>query len=88
MTTEIFLPCYFGQQIIDASGRLSMSLFHSLWINRPRKFKIVMKTFMENAKKPLQVQSFGLVRVNLDNFKNICNATYSLFAVFKKLDGI
>jgi len=46
-----------------------------------------MKMFLENAKKPLRVVSFSSFVVNLESFKKICNATYSLFAVLQKVNS-
>ncbi|CAO1329041.1 unnamed protein product [Diamesa serratosioi] len=85
MTLQIFLPCYFGNEILISSQHLSMDLFHSDWINKSYKFKIAMKLFMENSKKPIKITAFGIFEVNLATFTSICNSAFSLYAVFKNV---
>lgn len=85
MTFQIFLPCYFGNEILISSQQLSMNLFHSDWTSKSHKFKIAMKLFMENAKKPIKITAFGVFEVNLATFTSICNSAFSLYAVFKNV---
>lgn len=85
MTLQIFLPCYFGNEILISSQHLSMDLFHSDWTSKSHKFKIAMKLFMENAKKPIKITAFGIFVVNLATFTSICNSAFSLYAVFKNV---
>ncbi|CAO1356263.1 unnamed protein product [Diamesa hyperborea] len=85
MTFQIFLPCYFGNEILISSQQLSMNLFHSDWTSKSHKFKIAMKLFMENAKKPIKITAFGVFEVNLVTFTSICNSAFSLYAVFKNV---
>jgi hypothetical protein len=109
MLVQIFLPCYFGNELSSASEKISMSLFHSCWLLKdvdykkseiqgqchiqtkqaPQRFKenpskIAVKIFMENSKKPLNIKAAGLMDMNYESFKSICNFAYSLYAVFKK----
>lgn len=85
MTLQILLPCYFGNEMMVASEKLSTSLFHSDWINKSDAFKKAMKIFMENAKRPLKLSSFGVFDLTLDNFLKVINSTYSLYAVMKNV---
>lgn len=85
MTLQIFLPCYFGNEILISSQHLSMDLFHSDWTSKSHKFKIAMKLFMENAKRPIKITAFGIFEVNLATFTSICNSAFSLYAVFKNV---
>lgn len=84
MTLEIFLPCYFGSKLSEASSNLSTGLFHSLWINQNEETKAICKVFMENSKKEMKMSAFNMFDLNLTTFKSIVNFAYSLFAVLKK----
>lgn len=86
MIFQIFLPCYYGNEVIVASKRLSTSLFHSNWTVRDEKFTKAMKIVMENIKNPIHFSAFGLVAVNLGTFTRICNFAYSLYAVFQRVN--
>lgn len=83
MTFQIFLPCYFGNQLLSTSEKLSSSLFHSNWTKQSKEFKQAMKIFMENTKKPMKVSGLGIFEVNLENFLKVVNAAYSLYAVLE-----
>lgn len=86
MIVQILLPCYFGNEMIIASEKLSTSLFHSDWMNESREFRMAMKIFMENAKIPIKLSAVGIFQLSLDNFLKIINSAYSLYAVLKNVD--
>jgi hypothetical protein len=87
MLLQVFLPCYFGNEISLASAKLSESLFHSKWINQSTKFKSAAKIFLENTKKPLKVSMLsGMITIDFAMFTSICNSAYTFYAVLKKAD--
>lgn len=86
VTLEIFLPCYFGNELSIASSKLSTAFFHSDWIDESKSFKNLAKIFMESSSRDLKVSTYEFFDANLLSFGKIVNAAYSLFAVFKKLN--
>jgi odorant receptor len=86
MIIQVFLPCYYGNQVLVASQKLSASLFHSNWIKTDRKFKTQMKIFLEISKKPIKVLAFGFVSIDYTTFNSILNSAYSLYALVKKIN--
>jgi hypothetical protein len=87
MILEIFLPCYFGNELSIASSKLSTALFHSDWTNCDKKLRQSMKIFIENTKKEMKVSAFGVFEVNLASFSRILNSAYSLFAILKRVNN-
>lgn len=87
MVMEIFLPCYFGNEILIASSKLSASLFHAEWMQNDLKLMTNKKTVMENMKYVMKIRAFGIYKVNLETFNSILNTAYSLFAVLKRVNG-
>lgn len=63
-----------------------MTLFHSNWMANDKGYKTAVKIFLENAKRSIQITAIGLVEVNLETFKAVCNFAYSLYALFKKVN--
>jgi hypothetical protein len=86
MTIQVFLPCYFGNEVTDASGKLSESLFYINWISQDKSFKSGMQIFMENSKKPIKITAFYFVDIDFTTFTSICNSAYSLYALLKKVN--
>jgi odorant receptor len=87
MTLEVFLPCYFGNELSVASLKLSAAFFHSSWIDKSLSYKNSMLVLMENMKQDIRISTFGLFHVNLETFTGILNSAYSLFAVLKKINA-
>lgn len=86
MVLEIFLPCYFGNDLSIASSKLSQSLFHSNWTKGDAKLTRIATIFMENTKQDFRIVAFGLFNVNLGTFTSIMNSAYSFFAVLKSVN--
>lgn len=66
------------------SRNLSTGFFHSEWYQEDVNYRNCAVIFMEYLKKPIKITAIGLFDINLESFTTICNAAYSLFAVFKK----
>lgn len=86
VTLEIFLPCYFGNELSSASSKLSMAFFHSDWIDEGSSLKSLGEIFMENTKQDLKISAFGVFDANLSSFGRIANSAYSLFAVLRRIN--
>lgn len=86
MAIETFLPCYFGNDVLIASSKISDGIFHSNWIHADNQFKTAMKIFIENTKRPLKILAFGFSEINLATFTRICNSAYSLYAVLRSVN--
>jgi odorant receptor len=87
MILEIYVPFYFCNELSVASSKLSAAVFHSNWIKKTQRYKNSMLILMENLKKDMKINAFGVFDVSLDNFLKIVNSAYSLFALLKKLNS-
>jgi odorant receptor len=87
MSFEIFLPCYFGNELSKASSKLSTAVFHSQWTRENKCDEKCKMIFMENLKKDMKISAWQFFNVNLESFTTIVNATYSLYAVLQKLNA-
>ncbi|CAO1358417.1 unnamed protein product [Diamesa serratosioi] len=83
----IFIPCYIGNDLRLSSEKLSNKIFHSDWISESKNFKIAMKLFMENVKRPIIISAFNIFDLNLENFIRIFNFAYSLYALLKHINA-
>jgi hypothetical protein len=86
MIAEILMPCYFGSELIEASENLKTKLFNCNWTIQSKEFKIRMKIFMENAKKPMKISVLEVFELKLETFLKIINSAYSIYAVLENLD--
>ncbi|XP_026481369.1 odorant receptor 2a-like [Ctenocephalides felis] len=80
-TLQIFLPCYFGNEISSKSALVSQSAFSSSWIETDSKIKKNMIIFMERSKRPLKIYAGKVFELSLGTFTMIINASYKYYAV-------
>ncbi|CRL02775.1 CLUMA_CG016006, isoform A [Clunio marinus] len=74
MVLEIFLPCYFGNELSIASSELTSSMFQSKWIEGDSKLKKTLMIFMECNRKELRLTALGWFEINIPTFTNTrCN---------------
>lgn len=85
MLLQIFLPCYYGSELSSASEKICTAIYRTDWVHKDIKFKSSTKIVMANGQEPLKICSWGFVNVDIELFNSICNATYSLYALFKKI---
>lgn len=84
---EIFLACYFGNEIILKHQNLSMAIYSSEWINTPRRYRkmIVMLTEMLNTS--IVIKTGKIFTLTLDSFLTVnsknsyCPLCYKLAAI-------
>jgi len=86
MVLQMFLPCYYGEIIMQQSRELLSSAFQSSWPDESITFRKAMTIFMESAKRPIRIIGVGIFEVSLSNFVAVCKSAYSLYAVFKTVN--
>jgi len=84
MTSQIFIPCFYGTKLQLSYDRIAESLFHCDWMYEDKEFRKIVEFIMENSKKPMRIVAIGFVKIDLSNFGSICNSAYSLFSVLRR----
>lgn len=85
MFIQIFLPCYYGNEIFITSQELTTQVFHSEWLSESKEYKKSLKFIMEISKKPIKITSYNLLKINYETFTSVCNAAYSLYALLERV---
>ena len=67
----LYIPSYFGQEILSTSEDLLYDLFSSEWIEADLKYKKSMIIFMENLKQPIRMKILIFDYLNLSGFQNV-----------------
>ncbi|XP_038121032.1 odorant receptor 94a [Culex quinquefasciatus] len=84
MMNQIFMPCYFGNEVTLKSARLTHALYSSEWIkmNAPERKEIQM--MMIRSMKPIVLKAGGFFYYNVGMFTSTLNTAYSLFCVLQR----
>ncbi|KAJ6635359.1 putative odorant receptor 71a [Pseudolycoriella hygida] len=78
---QIFLPCYFGNEIMLTSAALSNHVYSSSWHSFSLKYRKLVITFMERLKRTRTLLVGKLFPLSLDTFTSIVYFAYRLYAV-------
>lgn len=71
MILEIFLPCYFGNEITLNSAQLSLEVYSINWLHVPIPTRKLIILFMEFLKRPDIVKIGGYFEVGLPIFTKV-----------------
>ncbi|KAL7016822.1 hypothetical protein ACKWTF_010149 [Chironomus riparius] len=87
MGLQIFIPCYFGNEIMIAAEKFSMDIFHTKWYQGCKKFRTAFNTLLIHASQPLIMISGILFQVTLENFVTVSQLTYKFYAVMQNMNA-
>ncbi|XP_026317878.1 uncharacterized protein LOC113228730 [Hyposmocoma kahamanoa] len=85
--TELFLYCYFGNQLTEESARVQQALFACGWERWPRGARRARRALLlarERAQRPLRAVAAGVVPLSLDTFLKILKSSYTFYAVLRQ----
>lgn len=85
MALQIYLPCYYGNEITINSSNLNNTLYHSNWIDFDIKTKKTMCIYMEFLKRPVVLKAGNFFYIGLRVFTRVMNNSYSLFALMSNM---
>ncbi|RZC42373.1 7tm 6 domain containing protein [Asbolus verrucosus] len=83
---QIFLYCWFGNEVEVKSGRLLYAVFECDWTGLSPELKKNMMFFSLRLQKPLQISALGLFYLSLDTFVKILRTAYSYFALLRQVN--
>ncbi|KAJ3656618.1 hypothetical protein Zmor_015680 [Zophobas morio] len=81
MLLEIFLWCYYGNEVILKSTNLTMSAYRCGWVEFSKEFKQDLLFFMTRTQFPLKLYAGGYFTLSLDTFMAILKSSWSYFAM-------
>ncbi|XP_057666239.1 odorant receptor 46a-like [Diorhabda carinulata] len=87
MLLEIFPICYFGNEVIVESDRLTNSAYHSDWINYSFQVRKNLIFFMTRSQRLLKLYAGGFFTMSLDTFIKILKSSWSFVAVLIQIQN-
>jgi hypothetical protein len=87
MVMQIFLPCYFANEVRLACENLPVSILHSKWYNGNPKFYSALRIFAINSSRSLTFVAGKIFNVTLENFVTLCQVTYKFYAVLQQMNN-
>nr|ALM26215.1 odorant receptor 26 [Athetis dissimilis] len=82
--TELFLYCYYGNEVTYESERVSQSIYSMEWRRERPAFRRSLVLVMERAKRPLRPAAGLVIPLSLDTFVKIIKSSYTFYAVLRQ----
>ncbi|KAJ3656612.1 hypothetical protein Zmor_015676 [Zophobas morio] len=82
---EMFLWCYYGNEVILKSDLLTQSAYMCEWVDNSKEFKQNLLYFMTRTQFNLQLYASGYFALSLQTFKAIIKSSWSYFAVLNQV---
>ncbi|XP_055839290.1 LOW QUALITY PROTEIN: odorant receptor 46a [Episyrphus balteatus] len=88
MLSQIFLICYFANEVTLVSNKLSHALYSSNWIEWNKINRKLVLLTMLRFRNPIKVRSLNrCYHFDLEAFTSIVNTSYSYFALLKQMNN-
>ncbi|KAM8707068.1 hypothetical protein ACLKA7_011211 [Drosophila subpalustris] len=85
MIVQIFLPCYYGNQLTVHANQLTNSVFNTSWLEYSAKTRKELIYYMEFLKRPVKVRAGIFFEIGLPIFMTTINNAYTFFALLLHL---
>ncbi|XP_012548737.1 olfactory receptor 44 isoform X1 [Bombyx mori] len=85
MLIEVFILCWFGNELIWKSNDLRQAAFDGPWRNLNRKTCMFIIIFMERCKRPMRLSAGKIFTLSLDTYTVLINWAYKAFAVMRNM---
>ncbi|EDW80595.1 uncharacterized protein Dwil_GK11482 [Drosophila willistoni] len=85
MIVQIFLPCYFGNELTYHANTLTNSVFNTNWLEYSVGTRKLLNCYMEFLKHPVKVRAGVFFQIGLPIFVKTINNAYSFFALLLNL---
>lgn len=71
MILQIFLPCYYGNQITYCANQLTNEVYHINWLQCQPSSRKLLYAYMEHLKPPIRIQAGYFFAVGLPIFVKV-----------------
>ncbi|XP_016990104.2 odorant receptor 94b [Drosophila rhopaloa] len=85
MIVQIFLPCYYGNELTVHANALTDSVFATNWLEYSVGTRKLLNCYMEFLKRPVKVRAGVFFEIGLPIFVKTINNAYSFFALLLKM---
>ncbi|CAH2087091.1 unnamed protein product [Euphydryas editha] len=85
MLIEVFILCWFGNELILKSLELRQAAFDGSWLKTDPKTTMLIVIFLERCQRPMQVTAGKIFTLSLDTYSYLINWSYKAFAVMRNM---
>ncbi|KAF3054560.1 Odorant receptor 016 [Nylanderia fulva] len=86
MLTQIFIYCWYGNQVRFKSRQFLDNLFEIEWFTLDNNLKKSLLIMMERTVMPIEITSAYTISVNLDSFIGVLKTSYSAYNLLRQMN--
>nr|QAB43888.1 olfactory receptor OR9 [Oedaleus asiaticus] len=83
---EIFMYCWFGDDVMYQNSRLATSVYTCGWPGAPQKLQKALLIILIRSQRPLGVTAGKFYRVTRETFVSLMKASYSYYALLNQMN--
>ncbi|CAD7002688.1 odorant receptor 2a-like [Ceratitis capitata] len=84
---ELFVYCWFGNEVSEQSKTLTTSGYNCHWYQFGPRYKKSLLIFMFNSQKPIVFTAGGFMALSLPSFTGILSKSYTVIALLRQFYG-
>ncbi|XP_046966711.1 odorant receptor 46a-like [Vanessa cardui] len=85
MLIEVFILCWFGNELIVKSLDLRQAAFDGPWLTTDPKTTMFIVIFLERCQRPMRVTAGKIFTLSLETYSYLINWSYKTFAVMSNM---
>ncbi|KAJ3635808.1 hypothetical protein MTP99_008684 [Tenebrio molitor] len=85
ITVQIFMYCWFGNEVEVKSSSIPYAVFECEWTDFPQEVKKKLLFFTMRLQKPVKLSALNLIYLSLDTFMKILKTSWSYFALLHQV---
>nr|XP_032528701.1 odorant receptor 4-like isoform X2 [Danaus plexippus plexippus] len=82
--TELFLYCYYGNELTVESELIVRSVYSMRWVSSPLRFQRLLLLLMLRVRRTLRPAAGRVIPLSLDTFVKILKSSYTFYAVLRQ----
>ncbi|XP_073967424.1 odorant receptor 4-like [Choristoneura fumiferana] len=82
---QIYLICYYGDNVSRASVEISNAVYNSQWYNLNAKSAKDLRMVLMRSQKPCKLTAYTYTEINLTTFTRILSTSWSYFALLQSV---
>ncbi|XP_063926001.1 odorant receptor 46a-like [Zophobas morio] len=87
IVTQIFMYCWFGNEVQVKSNNLSFAIYESKWPDFSKKIQKHIWFFMSRSQTPLRMSALNVFYLSLESFMAILKTSWSYFALLQQVNS-
>ncbi|XP_065354819.1 uncharacterized protein LOC135949246 [Calliphora vicina] len=82
---QIYLICYYGQELIDASVNVATAAYNQDWPSADVRYQKMLILITARAQKPAQLKATAMVLISRETMTQLMQISYKFFALLRTM---